>query len=109
MRLASPEAARRLGIGMVFQHFSLCESHDTWGGIKDGMVVLAPFSNMPADVRAMADETVKAIAAGTLKPFVGPITKQDGSTAVKDGESTFDPMILGMNWYVKGIDDTLPQ
>ncbi len=26
VRLANPEAARRLGIGMVFQHFSLCEN-----------------------------------------------------------------------------------
>ncbi|SDO67278.1 nucleoside ABC transporter ATP-binding protein [Methylobacterium phyllostachyos] len=26
VRLRSPEAARRLGIGMVFQHFSLCEN-----------------------------------------------------------------------------------
>jgi len=26
VRLGSPEAARRLGIGMVFQHFSLCEN-----------------------------------------------------------------------------------
>ncbi|MGU3537307.1 ABC transporter ATP-binding protein [Methylobacterium sp. A54F] len=26
VRLASPEAARRIGIGMVFQHFSLCEN-----------------------------------------------------------------------------------
>jgi general nucleoside transport system ATP-binding protein len=26
VRLRNPEAARRLGIGMVFQHFSLCEN-----------------------------------------------------------------------------------
>ena len=85
------------------------QSHDTWGGIKDGMVVLAPFTNMPADVKAMAEDTVKAIATGTIHPFAGPVTKQDGSVAVKAGETAPDPMILGMNWYVKGIDDTLPQ
>ncbi|SDO67403.1 nucleoside-binding protein [Methylobacterium phyllostachyos] len=85
------------------------QSHDTWGGIKDGMVVLAPFTNMPADVKAMAEETVQAIASGAVQPFAGPVTKQDGSVAVKAGETAPDPMILGMNWYVKGIDDTLPQ
>ncbi len=37
------------------------------------------------------------------------MTKQDGTIAVKDGETAPDPMILGMNWYVKGIDDKLPQ
>ncbi|MGC5779766.1 BMP family ABC transporter substrate-binding protein [Methylobacterium sp. NFXW15] len=85
------------------------KSHDTWGGIKDGMVVLAPFTNMPDDVKAMAEATVKDIASGKVQPFAGPVTKQDGTVAVKDGETAPDPMILGMNWYVKGIDDKLPQ
>ncbi|WP_375465555.1 BMP family ABC transporter substrate-binding protein [uncultured Methylobacterium sp.] len=85
------------------------KSHDTWGGIKDGMVVLAPFTNMPADVKAMAEATKADIAAGKVRPFDGPVTKQDGTVAVKAGETAPDPMILGMNWYVKGIDDKLTQ
>ncbi|RZK97197.1 MAG: BMP family ABC transporter substrate-binding protein [Methylobacterium sp.] len=84
------------------------KSHDTWGGIKDGMVVLAPFANMPDDVKAKAEATKKAIADGTLHPFHGPVYKQDGTEVVKAGENAPDPMILGMNWYVKGIGDTLP-
>lgn len=84
------------------------KSHDTWGGIKEGMVVLAPFANMPDDVKAKAEASKKAIADGTLHPFKGPVLKQDGSVAVKEGETAPDPMILGMNWYVKGIDDKLP-
>jgi len=83
------------------------KSSDTWGGIKDGMVVLAPFTNMPDDVKAMAEETTKAIVDGKVHPFDGPVTKQDGTVAVKQGETAPDPMILGMNWYVKGIDDKL--
>lgn len=85
------------------------KSHDTWGGIKDGMVVLAPFANMPDDVKAQAEATKTAIANGTLLPFHGPVFKQDGTEAVKAGENAPDPMILGMNWYVKGIADTLPR
>ncbi len=85
------------------------KSHDTWDGIKEGMVVLAPFTNMPDPVKAMAEETKTAIARGKLHPFAGPVTKQDGSVAVKAGETAPDPMILGMNWYVKGIEDKLPQ
>ena len=49
--------------------------------------------------------TAAAIAAGTLNPFKGPITKQDGTVV----ETVDDGMILGMNWYVKGVDDKLPQ
>lgn len=85
------------------------KSHDTWGGIKDGMVVLAPFTNMPDDVKAIAEDTKKGISEGKIHPFQGPVTKQDGTVAVKEGENAPDPMILGMNWYVKGIDDKLTQ
>ena len=73
------------------------------------MVVLAPFTNMSDDVKAMAEETKQAIASGKLHPFQGPVYKQDGSLAVKEGEHAPDPTILGMNWYVKGIDDKLTQ
>ena len=85
------------------------KSHDTWGGIKDGMVVLAPFTNMPDDVKALAEATKADVASGKIHVFQGPVTKQDGTVAVKAGETAPDPMILGMNWYVKGIDDKLPQ
>jgi simple sugar transport system substrate-binding protein len=85
------------------------KSGDSWGGIKDGMVVLAPFTNMPDDVKALAEETKKGIVEGRIHPFQGPVLKQDGSVAVKEGEHAPDPMILGMNWYVKGIDDRLTQ
>jgi basic membrane protein A len=85
------------------------ESKDTWGGIDSGMVEMAPYTNMPDDVAAMAEETERKIAAGELHPFQGPITKQDGSVAVPEGETLDDAAILGMNWYVQGIDDRLPQ
>ncbi|HUR42663.1 MAG TPA: BMP family ABC transporter substrate-binding protein [Aestuariivirga sp.] len=85
------------------------KSEDTWGGMDAGMVVLAPFTNMPDDVKAMAEATVAKIKSGELKPFTGPITKQDGTVAGEAGKSLPDGDILGMNWYVKGVDDKLPQ
>lgn len=83
-------------------------STDTWGGMKDGEVVMAPYTNMPDDVKKMAEETQAAITSGALHPFKGPIYKQDGTLAVKEGEVLPDKDILSMNWYVKGIDDTVP-
>ena len=50
------------------------------------MVVLAPFTNMPDDVKALAEETKKEIVEGRIHPFQGPVVKQDGSVAVKAGE-----------------------
>jgi simple sugar transport system substrate-binding protein len=76
-----------------------------WDGMAEGTVSMAPFANLPDDVVKMAAETSDAIKTGKLNPFKGPVTKQDGTVvdAVDDG------MILGMNWYVKGVDDKLPQ
>ena len=85
------------------------KSHDTWGGIASGMVVMGPYENMPADVKAMAEQTEADIKSGKVKVFAGPVAKQDGSVGVKAGEVMPDKEILGLNWYVKGVDDKLPQ
>ncbi|MER8866525.1 BMP family ABC transporter substrate-binding protein [Mesorhizobium sp. M0751] len=81
---------------------------NVWLGIKDGAVKLAPFTNMPDDVKAMAEATTKKIADG-WNPFTGPIAKQDGTPWLKEGEVADDGTLLGMNFYVKGVDDKLPQ
>ncbi|MER8968877.1 BMP family ABC transporter substrate-binding protein [Mesorhizobium sp. M0808] len=81
---------------------------NVWLGIKDGAVKLAPFTNMPDDVKAMAEATTKKIADG-WNPFTGPIAKQDGTPWLKAGEVADDATLLGMNFYVKGVDDKLPQ
>lgn len=85
------------------------ESKDTWGGMDAKMVVMADYTNMPDDVKAMAEETEAKITSGEFHPFTGPIYKQDGELAVAEGEVLDDGTLLGMNWYVKGVDDTLPQ
>ncbi len=85
------------------------KSEDTWGGMKDNMVVLAPFTNMPDDVKKMAEDSVAKIKSGELQPFMGPITKQDGTTVGEAGKPLPDGELLGMNYYIKGIDDKLPQ
>ncbi|MFN4125438.1 BMP family ABC transporter substrate-binding protein [Pannonibacter indicus] len=84
------------------------KSEQTWAGLKEGHVVMAPYTNLPDDVVAMAKETEEKIKGG-WEPFTGPITKQDGSEAAADGVRLDDGAILGMNWYIKGIDDKLPQ
>ena len=81
---------------------------DRWEGIKAGAVHMAPYTNMADDVKAMAEATQKKIAGG-WNPFTGPVAKQDGTPWLKDGEVADDKTLLGMNFYVKGVDDKLPQ
>ena len=85
------------------------KSEDTWDGMGPGMVAMAPYTNLPDDVVAMAQETQAKITSGEFHPFTGPIHKQDGSMAIGEGEHLDDGTLLGMNWYVKGIDDKLPE
>jgi simple sugar transport system substrate-binding protein len=85
------------------------KSDDTWDGLDKGMVVMAPYTNMPDDVKKMAMETEAAIKGGSLHPFKCPITDQDGKAVECKGGSRLDNgQILSMNWYVKGIDDKVP-
>jgi len=84
-------------------------SGQTFDGLKDGIMSMAPYTNMPDDVKAMAMDTEAKIKSGELKPFTGPINKQDGTPWLKEGESADDGTILGMNFYIEGVDDKLPQ
>ena len=84
------------------------ESIDTWKGLAAGTVEMAPYTNVPADVVKMAEATEAKITSGELHPFKGPVYKQDGSLAVAAGKHLDDGTLLGMNWYVKGVDGKLP-
>ena len=52
------------------------KSTDTWGGMDTGMVGMAPYTNMPADIAAMAKATEEKIRSGKMHVFAGPIHKQ---------------------------------
>ncbi|GEO83312.1 MULTISPECIES: BMP family ABC transporter substrate-binding protein [Alphaproteobacteria] len=85
------------------------KSEQIWDGLKDGILTMAPYTNMPDDVKALAEETEAKIKSGELHPFTGPVKKQDGSDWLKDGEKADDGTLLGMNFYIAGVDDKLPQ
>ncbi len=85
------------------------KSQASWEGLKEKMVVMAPYTNLPDDVAAMAKDTEAKVTADPLYPFKGPVYKQDGTEVIGEGKSLDDGTLLGMNWYVKGIDDKIPQ
>jgi len=85
-------------------------STDTWDGIAPGMTKIGEFSDkIPADVRASAQQLSDDIASGKVHPFTGPINKQDGSPWLAAGETADDGTLLGMNFYVEGVEGELPK
>jgi simple sugar transport system substrate-binding protein len=82
---------------------------DVWGGLNSKIVQMAPYTNMPDDVKKLAMDTEAAISGGKLHPFKCPVVDQDGKTVeCKGGANLDDGQILGMNFYIKGIDDKVP-
>ncbi|MDB5632394.1 MAG: hypothetical protein JWR49_1249, partial [Tardiphaga sp.] len=73
------------------------KSEDDWGGLKSKMVVMAPYTNMPDDVKKLAMDTEAAIVDGKLFPFKCPVVGQDGKEIeCKGGDHLDDGQVLGM-------------
>ncbi|MFT4159414.1 BMP family ABC transporter substrate-binding protein [Shinella sp.] len=85
------------------------KSEQIWDGLKDGILTMAPYTNMPDDVKKAAEDVEAKIRSGELHPFTGPVKKQDGSDWLAAGQVSDDGTLLGMNFYVAGVDDKLPQ
>jgi basic membrane protein A len=86
------------------------ESKDTWDGLAPGMAAIGNFSNdIPADILAEALALESAIGSGRRHSFTGPINKQDGSEWLAQGQRADDGTLLGMNFYVEGIEGEVPQ
>lgn len=85
------------------------KSESSWDGLAEGILTMAPYTNMPDDVKAIAEATEAAIISGELKPFTGPINKQDGSVWLAEGEEADDGTLLGLGFFVEGVDGDLPK
>ncbi len=81
-----------------------------WGGIKEGMVKMAPF-NMAVtdDVKKAVSDATEAIRNGKLHPFAGPVKDQDGKVRIPAGKTMSDKDLSSMSWYVEGVDGKLPK
>lgn len=85
-------------------------SSDTWGGLKSGMVRMGDYHpKLPKELVEMAQQAERDIVAGKLHPFTGPIMSREGEVKVAAGKTADDGLLLGMNFYVKGVVGSLPE
>jgi len=85
------------------------KSGDYFGHMKDDVVQMAPFTNMPIDVEAFAQKIKEGIRDGKYFAFTGPIKDNTGKLQLKDGEIASDAHLNSMMYYVEGIDATVPK
>jgi len=84
-------------------------STNTWDGIGAGMVGIGEITSaVPADVKASAEALLARLRDGSYHAFTGPVNKQDGSVWLARGETADDGTLLGMGFYVQGIDSEIP-
>jgi basic membrane protein A len=76
-----------------------------YGDMKDGMVDLAPLTEVaPEGAQAAVDKAKAEIIDGTLNVFAGPIKDQTGAVKVPEGSAmTFDEM-MSVDWFVQGVE-----
>ena len=84
------------------------ESEDYFGHMNEGVVMMAPFTNMPDNVRAVAADIMQQISDGEYFAFTGPIKDQAGEIRIQAGEVATDAELNSMNYYVEGITARFP-
>ena len=85
------------------------KTNDYFGHMNEDVVQMAPFTNMPNDVKAFAQEIKEGITAGKYFAFTGPIKDNTGKLQLKDGEIADDTHLNSMMYYVEGIDAQVPK
>jgi basic membrane protein A and related proteins len=80
------------------------------GDMKDGTVTLAPYGKkVPEDVKKLAEDAKAKIISGQFDVFTGPISDQSGAVKVADGKKMTLEEVLNTNWFVKGVEGSIPK
>jgi basic membrane protein A and related proteins len=83
---------------------------DTRWGLKEKMVVMSPLNAViPPDAAKVYEDKKKAITDGTFVPFQGPIKDQSGAEKVAAGAKLPMDQVMSINWYVQGIEGSIPK
>lgn len=86
------------------------KSDQVWGGLARNMTGIAPLNpSVPKEVGDLVATARQAIVDGKLHPFQGPIADQSGGERVAAGAALTDSDLLGMDWYVAGVEGDLPK
>jgi basic membrane protein A and related proteins len=81
----------------------------TWWGVKEGAIDLVSLSaQVPEPTKAKVAEIKAGLAAGTYHIWKGPVVDQAGKTRLEPGAVADDKFLLGIDFYVNGVEGTLP-
>lgn len=86
------------------------KAENYWGGMSDGIVMLAPLTdNAPVGAVEKVEEYAAKIIDGSFHVFGGLIELQDGTTVGQEGKVLEDSELLGMTYFVKNVVGKIEQ
>ena len=86
------------------------KTEQTWWGVKEGAIDLVSIADqVPLATKAKVEEIKKGLTDGSFVIWKGPLKDQSGKEVLKAGETGEVKMLLGINFYVKGVEGKLPQ
>lgn len=86
------------------------KSKEIWHGIAQGMVDISPMNPLiPNDVQQLVNSKRNEFIQGVAHPFDGPVKDQKGVVRVPKGKVLDDQGQLAMDWYVEGVEGSIPQ
>lgn len=86
------------------------KQNDYWGGMLDGIVDLAPISEVvPQAVKDLVTQRTQDILDGTYDPFTGPQYDQAGTLRIPAGTTLNDEEQRNLQWFVKGVVGDIPK
>lgn len=81
-----------------------------FGGFKEGVVELSPLNAVvPTEVKTLVETKRKQLIDGALEPYSGPLKDQTGAVKVAEGKKMTDKEILAINFFVEGVEGTIPK
>jgi simple sugar transport system substrate-binding protein len=85
------------------------KTHQEWWGVKEGAIDLVSISDkVSAETKAAVDKAKAGLMDGSFHPWKGPVVDQSGKTVVEKDKVPDDKFMLGINFYVKGVEGKVP-
>ena len=83
------------------------QSTDSWAGFAAGAVKIARLNSDSLNQSVIDDvyTTIEEIRSGSVHPFTGPIIDQAGNQVIGADEILSDSHLLGMKYYVNGVEE----
>jgi basic membrane protein A len=80
-----------------------------WGGLSEGVVDLAPFSDrVSQETRDLIAEKRAEIESGNWDVFCGPLMGANGTLIVEEGKCLTDQEMLSMDYFIEGVSGEAP-